>query len=270
MANIAIDIDSTLYDFETPAREACFKLWRDTGDETYKVGAYASWGSEWRAPADILGLDRWLKAISVVHDSEIIKSQVPFDGAVETCKMLMERGHTLIYITNRATETEEATREWLESYGFLPTGDHDHTLVVTTEDKRPHVSECQYIIDDRLKTVVEFVYDHDWHNVVENKVRGEWDEAEYAEELGVLIDSYFEGVILTHENFLRLNQIRGKLTTEARKRLSRKAFVKAYDYNQGGTDIPGLLIAPTWAGLSHFMVKEGLLDRAYEALRVKV
>jgi FMN phosphatase YigB (HAD superfamily) len=54
MAKIAVDIDSTLYDFETPAREAMFKLYKETGDLVYKEGAYHPW-TEWRSPADVLG-----------------------------------------------------------------------------------------------------------------------------------------------------------------------------------------------------------------------
>lgn len=228
MSTIAVDVDSTLYDFEGPAREAAFKLWQQTGDDIYKVGAYASWGSEWRAPADIMGLDRWLKCIELVHDSDVILSRIPFDGAVEVCQALMRAGHSLIYISNRATEAADATREWLESCGFFDTRDYigegngpnldgEAEVICLMGDKAPHMRECRYLIDDRLKTCVEFVYDMEWRTY-------EVDDP-------------------------------------------RKAFVKAYPYNQAGTDIPGLLVAPTWAGINHFMIKEGLLEEAaFEAL----
>jgi FMN phosphatase YigB (HAD superfamily) len=109
MARIAVDIDSTLYDFEQPSRDACFKLWKETGDEKYKQAAYHPW-TEWRSPADVLGVERWLKAIAVVHDDDAILGMEPFTGAVETCQALIDAGHELIYISNRATETEYANQ----------------------------------------------------------------------------------------------------------------------------------------------------------------
>ncbi len=228
MSMIAVDIDSTLYDFETPAREAMFKLYQDTNDPSFKEGAYHPW-TEWRSPADVLGGEKWLQAIALVHDSEVILNRIPFDGAVETCQALMRAGHELLYISNRATESAEATEEWLESCGFFdlhdyvgqgndPQRDGNYSVICLMGDKAPHLRDCQYLIDDRLKTCVQFVYDYEWKDA--SPLRAE-----------------------------------------------RLAFVKAYPYNQAGTDIPGLLVAPTWAGINHFMVKKGLLEEAaYEAL----
>jgi hypothetical protein len=223
MARIAVDIDSTLYDFETPAREAMLKLYYETGDDKYKEGAYHPW-TEWRSPADVIGLDKWLKAIDLCHDADVIEAQRPFDGAVETCRALLDAGHDLLYISNRATETEEATRRWLEDQGFFGTGmmPHDHLgeadMIVLMGDKKPHMADCQYLIDDRLKTCVEFVYDYDWNHKVH--------------------------------------------TDKYNRPQPRKAFVKAYPYNQAGTDIPGLYIAMTWAGLNEYLVNKGLLEQA--------
>lgn len=230
MARIAVDIDSTLYDFETPARDAMLKLYMETGDPVYKEGVYHPW-TEWRSPADVLGLDRWLKAIGLCHQADVIEAQVPFDGAVETCQALMTEGHELLYISNRATESAIATQRWLRNYEFLPDeffsydmsnrferGDNPvHGLVVTMGDKRPHIANCQYLFDDRLKTCVDFVHDPYWQ--LEHGFRGE------------------EGA------------------------LERKAFVKAYGYNQAGTDLPGMYIAPTWAGLNEYLVTKGLLSK---------
>src|SRR3954469_24362078 len=131
MTKIAVDIDSTVYDFETPAREGCFKLFAETGDEAYKQGAYHPW-TEWRSPADVLGLERWLKAIALCHEDDAILGMQPFTGAAETCQTLMADGHKLIYITNRAAHTETATKNWLFDNGFL---DGAATLVVTEGDK---------------------------------------------------------------------------------------------------------------------------------------
>jgi predicted secreted acid phosphatase len=147
----------------------------------------------------------------------MILKQAPFPGAVDTCKALVEAGHKLIYISNRATETEEATTEWLSKNGFL-TDDLATRVVITTGDKRPFIKEAQYIIDDRLKTCVEFVYDFEWQSF-------------YGE--------------------------RGYIKGPTKK--ERAAFVLKYPYNQNATDIPGLYVAPTWAGLNVYMHRRGLL-----------
>lgn len=220
MATIAVDVDSTLYDFETPSRDACLKLWQETGDDAFKEAAYHPW-TEWRSPADVLGLDKWLQAISVVHEDDAILSMQPFTGAVETCQALMAANHKLIFITNRAASTEKATRQWLSTNGFFDTAEGRSSLVVTEGDKRPFIEQAQYLIDDRLKTCVQFVYDYDWQ--------------------------FYMGV--RKENG-------GPGTND------RIAFVKAYPYNQNATDIPGLILAPTWGAIQHYLVKKGLLPEA--------
>jgi hypothetical protein len=119
--------------------------------------------TEWRSPTDSLGLEKWLGVIAMVHDSEVIRRMTPFPGAVATCQALMEEGHHLLYISNRATEAQEATYDWLLDCGFLRADDDPAVDVLcTNENKAPYMAECQYLIDDRPKTVIEFVYSHDW------------------------------------------------------------------------------------------------------------
>lgn len=220
MALVAVDIDSTLYDFDTLARQASLQRWQDTGDEDYRRGIYYS-SEDWRAPAELLGLEKWLDVISVCHDDEMILQQQPFAGAVETCKALVLEGHRLVYISNRKTETEEATRQWLYENDFLHGSDHTE-VVITEGDKRPYITGAQYLIDDRLKTCVEFVYDYEWQ--------------------------------------LRYGP-------RESSPLPRRAFTLKYPYNQNGTDIPGLYLAPTWAGLNVYMASKGLLpEPAVKAL----
>lgn len=269
MSHIAVDIDSTLYDFETPAREACFRLFAETGDESYKIAAYHPW-TEWRSPADVLGVEKWLKAIAVCHDGDIIRAQIPFDGAVETCQALMDAGHHLLYISNRAVESAEATEDWLFEQGFMGhTGMSRVTCLMG--DKKPHMAECQYLIDDRLKTCVEFVYDFDWQEQIRARARWHRDASEdprLIEEVDRLLQIFDDtGEFLSKENFVRLRELEQEVEGEFIQQNSRKAFVKAYPYNQAGTDIPGLYLAPTWTGINRFLVKEGLLQEpAYRAL----
>lgn len=173
MATIAVDIDSTLYDFEAPSREAMYKMYKETGDETYMRGAYMPW-TEWRTPTDTLGLEKWLGVIAMVHDSEIIRAQTPFPGAVETCKALIREGHNLLYISNRATESQEATHDWLVHWGFIDDAREFTDVLCTDQDKQQYMRECQYLIDDRPKTVVSFVYDFGWaDSFISGEVAGE-------------------------------------------------------------------------------------------------
>lgn len=268
MAMIACDIDSTLYDFESPAREAMFKLYKETGDIAYKEGAYHPW-TEWRSPADVLGVNRWLKAIELVHDAHVIETMRPFDGAVATCQALLAEGHELLYISNRATESEAATNLWLAYWGFI--GINDATRVVCTSgDKARYMSECQYIIDDRLKTVVQFAYDYDW----EKKIRAEAERIRvHGPDEGT---SYFDGhmealdraLTCYYENdgegrreaLTGMYAVNEKAADDYYETHRRRAFVKAYPYNQAGTDVPGLYIAPTWAGLNEYLVSKGVLS----------
>lgn len=155
----AIDIDSTLYDFSVPAREAFLKLSETTGDKSLLRGAYSSW-VEWRSPADVCGLEVWMEVISMCHSPEVILCQTPFAGAVDTLQALVKEGYGIMYCSTRSEEAAEATREWLAQEGF-PLGDHVEVRC-TMEDKAPHIAECQYIIDDRPKTLIDFIHSRDW------------------------------------------------------------------------------------------------------------
>lgn len=165
----AVDIDSTLYDFSTPAREAFLKLAAETGDNKYWRGAYAAW-VEWRTQADVCGLDTWLEVVSMCHATDVILSQTPFPGAVNTLNALVAEGHELMYISNRNEEAAWATKEWLGQEGF-PLGPNAEVRC-TMEEKAPFIAECQYLIDDRPKTLVEFVYDSTWYQPDRGKRKG--------------------------------------------------------------------------------------------------
>jgi hypothetical protein len=159
MATIGVDIDSTLYDFETPFRDAFFKLAKEQEDsDTMQLllkGAYHVW-DEWRSPADVCGLDMFLQALDIVHSDECILSRKPFEGSVETLQALHNEGHRLRYISNRRPESSAATKQWLEEAGF-PVRDPE-SVVCMMDSKKAHLRDCMYLIDDRPRTLVEFVY----------------------------------------------------------------------------------------------------------------
>jgi hypothetical protein len=154
---IAIDIDSTLYDFATPCRQAFLDLALEHGDkEEYFKGGYQSW-VEWRSPADVCGIDAFLEALDIVHSPEVIKAQTPYTHSEEVVQDVAKE-HDIFYISARSEASQEATEEWLFDICDYPVAE----VICTMEDKIIYVTECQYMIDDRCKTLVDFVYDFNW------------------------------------------------------------------------------------------------------------
>lgn len=157
MSIIGVDIDDTLYSFGDAARSAAVKMAKETGDNDYMKVAYAS-QNDWRGLADAHPDPKAIrKVIERVHDDEILLSREPYEGAVDVVTALSDAGHTLLYASNRDTEREDATHQWLMIHGF-PAGD----LKCHYGPKDETLRECQYIIDDRPRTLVQFVYDFDW------------------------------------------------------------------------------------------------------------
>lgn len=154
---IAVDIDSTLYDFSMPARQAFLDLAIRHGEkEEYFRGGYQSW-VEWRSPADVCGPEAFDEVLEIVHSPEVIRAQTPYPNSIEVLREVASE-HKLFYISNRSFESIAATEEWLWDIYDYPEGD----LICTMEDKQPYLSECQYLIDDRAKTLVQFVEDFYW------------------------------------------------------------------------------------------------------------
>lgn len=150
---IAIDVDSTLYDFRVPFRQAFLDLAVANGDKTeYFRGAYQPW-VEWRSMADICGDETFEEALAIVHSPEVIINQAPFPDAVNVVSDLAQE-HQIMYISNRHPDTEEATGSWLGKCGF-PHGN----LVCTMDNKMDYLRDCLTIIDDRPKTLCDFVYE---------------------------------------------------------------------------------------------------------------
>jgi hypothetical protein len=155
-ALIGIDLDDSLYSFRDAALEELGAMAID--NPKLEKALYATW-DQWRTPHDLCGHDEWMEVIRRVHDDDMILKQIPFQGAAETCRALIEHGHYLIYISNRSVESKDATYLWLTNHGFLS----EYTeLVCTSDDKQSYLRDCQFLIDDRPKTCNEFVYDCQW------------------------------------------------------------------------------------------------------------
>lgn len=154
---IAVDIDSTLYDFAGPARQAFLDLALKHGEkEEYFKGGYQSW-VEWRSPADVCGPEAFQEVLDIVHSPEVIKAQKAYEGSQTVITDLAEE-HEMFYISNRAPEARIATEEWLFEINEFPRAE----VICMMEDKSPYLSECRYLIDDRAKTLVHFIHDFNW------------------------------------------------------------------------------------------------------------
>lgn len=156
MATVAIDIDDTLYSFNNLAREVFVDVALEEGDKRMQRGAYCAW-TEWRTPADVTDGNAWARIIERCHSGPNICRQTPFPSAAKTLQELVREGYELHYISNRSHDSLKDTMWWLEQHDF-PVG----SVTCNMDAKLPQVRDCQYIIDDRPKTLVEFVYDFGW------------------------------------------------------------------------------------------------------------
>ena len=162
MAKIAVDIDDTLYSFRDIAKDALFHLAQERGDKEILSAAYTE-ALQWRTLADVAGNETLMEAIELAHSPEVMNQTLPFRGAPETLYALVNQGHELIYISNRDEKAADATRNWLLRHSFPDPGStFGVELKCLWGDKIPHLTDCQYIIDDRASTLIKFVHDYDW------------------------------------------------------------------------------------------------------------
>lgn len=155
MAIVAVDIDQTLYDFDAQIREAFFELAIERDDKSLLRGAYST-NMEWRNLTDVLGVETALEAIHWVHDRT--RKQIPFQGAEKTINKLWTAGHEIKYVTSRREKYRSDTEDWLFYDYMFPSGE----VICSEHDKSEHLFNCQYLIDDRPYTIVNFVYDYEW------------------------------------------------------------------------------------------------------------
>lgn len=150
---IAIDVDQTLYDFDSQIREAFFELALERDDKSLLRGAYST-NMEWRNLTDVLGEDIAYEAINRVHDKAM--KMRPFENSAFVCNKLA-KNHNIKYVTSRYDRYKAETEDWLY-YNNFPDGE----VICSTHEKGPHLNDCRYLIDDRPKTIIEFVTDSHW------------------------------------------------------------------------------------------------------------
>lgn len=153
MTRIAIDIDDTLYPFGDEVREAFFELAIERGDTQLLKGAYAGF-NEWRELSDVFDRDIALDAIHWVHDRQL--EQRPFKRCVEVVNRIAEQ-YDIKYVTSRRSVYYDSTVQWLDDWAF-PEGE----VICSEHDKTEHLTDCQYIIDDRPATIINFIHNFTW------------------------------------------------------------------------------------------------------------
>lgn len=111
---------------------------------------------EWR---NLVDHDQKLafEAIEIVHKRA--DSYKPFDRAVDTLWEVYESGQEILYIGARKEIHNEVTLEFLSFNGF-PEG--ELICADPSKGKLGYLTECQYLIDDRPRTIFEFLYDKEW------------------------------------------------------------------------------------------------------------
>lgn len=203
---IGIDIDNTLFHFDASARDVFLMLAEERRDKSLFRGAYSPW-TEWRSLSDACGQEIADEVIEHVHQT--MPYHPPFPGSVAVVTALAEAGHVIEYLSTRDPQYQLDTEYWLIDNKF-PYG----LVFCSWEDKQERLRRSQILIDDRPKTIIEFVYSYQWKN--------RW----------------------------------GSENSEKQ----RKAFSLAWPYNSALTDIPNVYLAPTWAGIRYYLVREGVLN----------
>ena len=112
MAKIAVDIDSTLYDFCGLACRVMGELAEERGDERLRNAAYATSWSEWRTPIDLAGEEAWNEVVDICHRPENILEQLPYVGAPEAIWDLYWQGHEIDYVSNRDHLRDKCARQF--------------------------------------------------------------------------------------------------------------------------------------------------------------
>ncbi len=148
-----------MYDFGTEVREAFFEKAIATGDKSFLKGAYSSF-AEWRDLSDVGEWEYIEEAIEWVHDRQVI--QKPYKNSASVLTRL-NWTHEIKYVTSRKDKYYDSTTYWLNMWQF-PVGE----LICSDHDKSEHLEDCQILIDDRPRTIVNFIKKE------ENKAFGLW------------------------------------------------------------------------------------------------
>lgn len=146
--------DETLYSFDEEVREAFFEIAIERNDKSILKAAYSN-NQEWRNLVDHNKALAY-EAIERVHEQAT--SQIPFKNSIDVVNRLAEQ-HTIKYVGSRFKKHYDNTKSWLNYWDF-PEG--ELFCVEHTDSKHNYFRDVQYLIDDRPRTIVEFINDTSW------------------------------------------------------------------------------------------------------------
>lgn len=153
MSVVAIDVDETLYSFDTAIRDAFFDMAEERDDKSILRMAYSN-NQEWR---NLVDHDQKLafEAIERVHSKQ--DTFTPFPGSEEVVNKIHKSGHSIKYVGARKDIHQDVTEDFLWWNNFPP-----GELICADPSrgsKLEYIQDCQYLIDDRPRTILEFLND---------------------------------------------------------------------------------------------------------------
>lgn len=142
MARVGIDLDGVCYDFTGVFRDYMVKMlgWLHDTSKIDKWDFYLDWGMSRGGFLNYC-------ARSVIEGYLFTKGD-PLPGTKEALDALREAGHTIVFITDRASickEAKNATKDWLRKHELCEFDDELHF----SGDKT--IAPTDYFIDDRLE-----------------------------------------------------------------------------------------------------------------------
>jgi hypothetical protein len=184
---IQVDVDSTLYNADS--------LFSQVAKEHFDVDLSCK-NTFWGAYDECASRDTLIRIFRKAHSKEYVEKQIPYEGASEALKYVEDRGHKIVYVSDRHPQARSALANWLIMNEFpltrTNTGfDRDEWLIVGMDkrqwmrDNRPSI-----VIDDRVRTLVMARFEleatsiglrHPWNENLLNEVEGiyicqDWNE----------------------------------------------------------------------------------------------
>lgn len=156
MTKIAIDIDETLYSFDSAIRNVFFDMAVEREDKSILRLAYSN-NLEWR---NLVDHDKSIAYAAIERVHENTDEYMLFPGASDTIWALWRKGYEINYVGSRKDKHEAVTKFALFDIWDLPDG--KVICADPSKSKNEYLKDCQYLIDDRPKTIIEFLHDPVW------------------------------------------------------------------------------------------------------------
>lgn len=144
---IQVDVDSTLYDANV--------LFAEVAKEHFGIELPLDAGNwyDYNDVADTLTLHRIFRKS---HSREYVEKQIPFEGAADCLKFCREKGHEVVFISDRHAQARNTLLKWLKDNNFTEhEGFGTNAQVIAGLDKRTWMKKHMpdVVIDDRVRTM---------------------------------------------------------------------------------------------------------------------